>query len=444
MLEQENFVSDWLERLQRESWQLELLISGFSIFLLVQAFPELRAARMDILFHSDRSTPPVTAQMFLLILQLACIIMTFNLILHVVLRGIWIGTVGLRSVKTKTNLEGLNYSDFFTEKLKGSVRSLDELIIRLDNICSVVFAFTFLLVFMLFSLFMYIFAVSLFMLLLTSIWPEKPEGVLLLLLFTFIISILSIGLIYLIDTLSLGFFKKYNFLSRIYYPIYKFLGFITLAFIYRGIYYNLLSRLSKNRIRIFLIPYLLLVTLGPIHTINYYTFFPDTSTSNSLYNSNYEDMLEEDGFISRASIPSKIIRQDYLPLFIRYNPSVNETLLKLCDDYTPSKESIFISGIKFDKGIQINDPYVDEEDPAKLLGCLTNYYQIYVDDSLYQSQEFYFHEHRHKDEKGIFTMLDVQSLAAGKHQIKIFNKYFDSEDQLKDGNYTSFPFWLQK
>ncbi len=39
----ENQIGEWLKKLERESWQLELLVSAFTIFLLImgdQAFEE--------------------------------------------------------------------------------------------------------------------------------------------------------------------------------------------------------------------------------------------------------------------------------------------------------------------------------------------------------------------------------------------------------------------
>jgi hypothetical protein len=36
-VEPKSALHTWLEKLQQESWNLELLVSGFSIFLLVQA-----------------------------------------------------------------------------------------------------------------------------------------------------------------------------------------------------------------------------------------------------------------------------------------------------------------------------------------------------------------------------------------------------------------------
>lgn len=436
-------MSEWLENLQRESWQLELLISGFSIFLLVQAIPGLQDYRLDLLYGSDRSMGPIIANLFLLIIQLGCLVLALNLVIHVILRGIWIGTVGLRSIENKGDIDSLSYSTFFTEKLKKSVRSLDELIIRLDNICSVIFAFTFLLIFMTLSLFMFMLVVSLMGVAMSTLYPDGPEDIPSWGMLVIMLIFLLFGIIYLIDTLSLGFFKKHNSIARIYYPIYKVLGVITLAFIYRGIYYNLLNRFSKNRIRAVLIPYILLITLGPFHTINYHTFFPDNETDFNIYSYHYEQELEEDERIGAAAIPSRIIEDDWLPLFVTYRPTFNETLLKMCDNYTPSKTSTFVSGISFDNGIQITDPDVDEEDPEKLLGCLVNYFDIYINDSLYQQQDFYFQEHPN-GEKGIFTMLNISDLPMGKHQVRIDRKYYDKEDQLKNRKYIRFPFWLQK
>ena len=63
--------------------------------------------------------------------------------MHILLRGFWIGAIGLRSVQAKIDFQKLRYSDFFTERLPKKVASLDQLLVKLDNFSSVIFAFTF-------------------------------------------------------------------------------------------------------------------------------------------------------------------------------------------------------------------------------------------------------------------------------------------------------------
>lgn len=75
-----------LQKLQEESWQLELLISGFAIFGLITVFPFIK----DSVQEAGNSQ-----QIYKLVISLvaivSCSILIFNLLLHVLLRGLWIG-----------------------------------------------------------------------------------------------------------------------------------------------------------------------------------------------------------------------------------------------------------------------------------------------------------------------------------------------------------------
>lgn len=85
--------------------------------------------------------------------------------------------------------------------------------------------------------------------------------------------------------------------------------------------------------------------------------------------------------IQTATIPSRVIKTRHLPLIIRYYPKNNAAIAELCTDYTPSKTQAFISGIQIDLGgnIYVGSPTVEEESPEKLLNCLSQFYQIYLD-----------------------------------------------------------------
>ncbi|WP_435413411.1 hypothetical protein, partial [Psychroserpens mesophilus] len=131
-----------LKRLQEESWQLELIISGFAIFGLFTAVgPISDAANLAQLKQQLALT------IVLSIGVVSCAILIFNLLLHVVLRGLWIGTLGLRYVSGDIDYDSLNYSEKFTKYLKKKVGSFDKYVATLENYCSVIFAISFLLIF---------------------------------------------------------------------------------------------------------------------------------------------------------------------------------------------------------------------------------------------------------------------------------------------------------
>lgn len=449
MEEKKKDINTWLEKLQRESWNLELLISGFSIFLLIQATQSFDEVLNYISFHYNfENAIQLIIFSCLGAIYIGAFALIINLIIHILLRGFWIGAVGLRSVQESTDFEKLNYSSFFTNKLKTKVGNLDDILIKLDTVCSAIFAFSFLIVFMFISLGLtltffgvieYLFRSLVDLFDETSLMHDIINYSFMGIVLLFFVS----SLIYLIDTLSLGFFKKYNWLSKIYYPIYTVLSFITMSKIYRAIYYNLISRFSKGKIRILLFIYLFALFIIPVSNFNQYHFFPDNKTPNKIYSSNYDNLRVADRFIYDASIPSNIITDQYLPLFIRYDVSHNDLLRKLCTDYIPNKTGVFQPGIKFDSGIQIGEADVEEEDAEKLLNCLSSFYTLYINDSLFNKNEYFFYNHPNKNEYGLLTTLDIRHLEKGQNTIKIDIQHEAKKDSIISKEYVRFPFWLQ-
>ncbi len=450
MEEKKQHVGDWLEKLQRESWNLELLVSGFSIFLLIQASEGMLWVLDYVNLHIALSgNMEGVMRTFIITLILASWVLTFNLIVHVFLRGFWIGTVGLRSVQGSIDLDKLGYSEYFTKKLKTRVPSLDNMLERLDTLSSVIFAFTFLVVFMMFSMFLFFSALSLFTYVFIFGLSEliSSESDLGIMLFNVVkISVLFslfLGLIYFIDTLSLGFFKRYNWISKIYFPIYRVIGVITMAGIYRSIYYSLINRFSKNKIRLALGVYLIMFFLIPFFKFDQYIFYPDNSSEFEISSNVYDDMRKEDKYIRTASIPSQFVKGDLLPLFIRYQVRDNAILGKICEDFKPEKNDGFNSGISYKNGnFKLGDPNTNEKNPDKALECLKNFYSISID-SILMDIEFYFYTHPNREERGIFTMLQTDSLDTGKHDIFIKKKKLNEEEEFYEEDFSRITFWKE-
>lgn len=443
-------IGSWLEQLQQESWNLELLVSGFSIFLLMQASEGILWVLNYVNLHiSFSGNMEGLLRTLIITLLLASWILTFNLIVHVFLRGFWIGTVGLRSVQSSIDLDQMGYSEYFTERLKKRVPTLDNMLERLDTLSSVIFAFTFLVVFMMLSLFLFFSVLSLFSYVFLGLLPEYIStdsnfgnilfiGLKLLMLFT-----IFLGLIYFIDTLSLGFFKRYKWVSKIYFPIYRVIGVITMAEVYRSIYYSLISRFSKNKIRIALGGYLILFFLLPFFKFDQYIFYPDNSGEFEIRSNNYDDLREDGKFIRRASIPSQIVKGKLLPLFIRYRVKENTTLRKICEDFSPEKTDGLNSGISLKNGnLRVSDPFVNEENPQNALGCLKKFYSVSIDSNLVDS-EFYFYTHPNRTERGIFTMLQTDTLINGKHDIFISKKTINKKEEIIEEDFAKITFWKE-
>ena len=151
---QKPFFKEWLEKLQQESWQLELLISGFALFAVWEA----RTLISD--YENFRSINRVTGTTavgvlmgaFSWLLNIGWRIFFFNLLIHVLARGLWIGAIGLRYVSGDIDYHYFNYADIFTNFLQKNVGDFDDYIEKLERFSSVLFAYTFLLFFIFLSL----------------------------------------------------------------------------------------------------------------------------------------------------------------------------------------------------------------------------------------------------------------------------------------------------
>jgi hypothetical protein len=285
---------EWLDKLQQESWQLELLISGFAIF----AIYEVRTIFTDIHFFVSNQltgTYSFVGVIILYLLKTGWLIFFINLIIHVLLRGLWIGAIGLRYVSEDINIDGLGYSEIFARHLNKKVGRYDNFIERLERICSVLFAFTFLLFLLFLSLVMFFLQIVVFMELSTSLNKDFFFLRGFFSLCAFVIFIL--GIVVFVDLITLGGFKKIKdrSVSKIYFAIYYYFSITTLSFLYRPLLYNFIDKQYTRKFFYLSIPYIFVVMGGFTmfeNTVNPYQ--PprlQTISAGLLLNDNYYDDL---------------------------------------------------------------------------------------------------------------------------------------------------------
>ncbi len=250
--------SDWLELLQQESWQLELLVSGFALFGIWESRHFLK--RFDAYVGSH--TPEEISMIFLLmgfffLLKAAWGIFFINLLIHVVLRGLWIGAIGLRYVSGEIDYKTLGYNEKFEEYLERRVGRFDNYIEKLEKVCSVIFAYTFLLFFIFLSSVMVL--IHLILLgILTSYLSDVGWGSLGI---TLLCIYLILGFIVFIDFLTIGSIKKVrsDTFATAYGFVYRFYSYTTLSFFYRPLLFNFFDYKYTRRLFWFSVPYVILV-----------------------------------------------------------------------------------------------------------------------------------------------------------------------------------------
>lgn len=445
-------IAKWLRKLERESWQLELLVSAFTIFLLIEA-AGVFSDFFDSLPYKYNLNVSLLAFIYIFIglLGLSLKALTVFLIVHLLLRGFWIGAIGLRSVQSTLDISKLNYSPFFTDKLSRRIISLDDLVIRLDEICSVIFSFSFLFISMLLAFGLYLLFFGSTALILLSIaeftagWLSTAFAILAT---SSLIAILTTGLIYLIDYFTLGFFKKFKVLGRIYYPIYRFYSIITISAISNSIYYYLISKFSKRKIRIIYLIVSIIFLFNWIINYDQFQYFTERDDHVSFSSNYYASLRPMDDYIRKVSIQSHVVDGPYLQLFLRYDPADNTKIRGNCPDYVPFKNDGINARFKFkarDGKLQISAQDFEGEDKESLLSCLSSIYEVTVNDSLCQHIQYFFYEHPAHKQPGLVTQLSTQYFKEGENMLSIKKVFTSKEDSTTvREDYVYIPFWFVK
>ena len=426
-----------LQKLQEESWQLELIISGFAIFGLFSAWEPI-----GIYAREAQNNNELFKSITLVVASVSCAILLFNLLLHVILRGLWIGALGLRYVSGDIDYDALKYSAKFTNYLKKKIGSFDKYISTLENYCSIIFAISFLLIFYVLALTFTIAAIGLTA---ENIienenlpeWVSKGIGI------PIVVFIVIGMLLTFIDFITQGWLKKKQWISKIYFPIYWVFSFITLSFLYRPLVYNFLDNKFGKRISFILVPIYFVIFLSTSLEYKKSNYLEKSNTSNSYYASskNYENMLNEEGqFIKGVAIPSKIITDSHLKIFIVYSDAIENRIFKRNESLKPKKDK---RGLYSDITFSQPDLNFEQRDSLKreYLKTFNTVYKIDIDSTIYDS-DFILGESTTK-EFGFETYIDISKLSKGKHLLKL------QRDSYKDNDTTTvtfntIPFWYYK
>ncbi len=473
--EEKDKLRRWVSNLQLESWQLELLITGFSIFLLATSLDQYDAFKSAIehnkLAPSSESGNPLVSISVLVLLDTIPWALRFfliNLLIHLLLRGFWIGIVGLSSVSSEIHYDKLKLRGKFRKMLPQRVKSLDQLIVYLDKMSSVIFAYTYLLVFSIISVMLVFVLIIALSGTIFSLFAMAAQGMVYVILGTLlaflIILIIVCAILFFLDTLTFSSLKRSKWFNPVFYPIYRFFSVLTLSFLYRSIYYHLITNYKRKHIILVTLCLLAVFYMSRLFDAwDNHSHYPDAyGTSEFVMENRFYDDDRGDEHIRLVSIPSKYVENDYLELFIRYRPNQNAVMSFMCpgtQDMNGSES--FLDG--FNKRLEAGQdstkstgdllaPDLDYADALReAVNCLTQMFEVSIDGTVQTDLDFAFRKHPAKGEKGFFAVIDVSGLDRKKHVLEVNILRFDgalfmgkiTEEKLKMRLLARLPFWVK-
>jgi len=427
--------ASWLDSLQQESWQLELLISGFVIFLLIGGWQPLADLEYDAMLLAYTSNSFNSLIFVYYVLRTAYLSLLVCLLIHVVLRGLWIAAVGLRSVSGEIDYEALDYKARFTRRLQRRIGSFDDYINRLERYCSVVFTIAFLILFCFLSLISWslvsITLQRIFLLVFGGKWQGTGilggAGMMSLLVIIF-------SLIYFIDFVTLGWLKKLRWVNRPYYYLYIFMGWATLARFYRPLYYNLIDNRFGRRLALLLPVVILLIMVGVSIEQIKYGYFPVMAGDGKVWQDSYNYDDEEVNNATptwRLTLSSKYASASgWVEAFVPYIPINDDAKLLLIDSTLDLSQYV---GTKLNGAFTVGQRFNPDADYDKILAAFEKKSQVYVNDSLYRQLTPLFHFHYQRKQPGVSYMIPVHDLPPGRHEL-MFRERIVTDDTLRWSN----------
>jgi hypothetical protein len=354
------------------------------------------------------------------------------------LRGLWISTIGIRYVSGEIDFEILKFSPIFDRFLKKRIVSFDLYIQQLEKLCSIVFGFTFLIIFILISAGLFVIGIIFIGLSIDAVIQNFHKGWLALMIPLLLLYLLG-GLIYFIDFMTLGWIKKRKSIAKLYYPIYRFFSFVTLSSVYRPLYYNLIDNKYGRNVVLFLIPYLVIFTLISSMSFETHAYLPENRDAQTLANDYYDDSWDNKNVVHSASIGSKYVNNGFIELFLPYNGRIDDDVIALlCPELEPSKKGVFF--------FRENNMERNTKDAETALDCHKQRFKVFVNDSLLNNLSYKFFNHRERKNEGLITVLDVNFLPRGEHALIIhvlLREDHSGKDTLVMRPSKTIPFWKE-
>lgn len=306
-----NKTPKWLRTIQLNSWEAELLVSALVLYALFQV-PDFLTE-----FHLRNFERGSQLHDFFGLLINSVQILKFGYIFHILVRGLWVASVGLSYVFPKgINTERLKFKGRFDKEL-ASKKSLVNSVLKLEELSSLFYGISFLG----FGIFLGVGTLLLTFTLLADAAGQaltthsSLETFLFLALFIYMILIVLV----LIDFLTNGLFRKIDWMASWFYPVAIIFRVITLSFLYRRSLLVLISNTKGWKSN--LIPFIVVIACGGFiflqgqkRTKRENRYLSSTQQM-TIQNENFENLRDADDK-TLMTIQSDIITGNVIRLFI--------------------------------------------------------------------------------------------------------------------------------
>ena len=390
-----NPIPDWLQTIQLNSWEAELLISALLLYALFQV-PDY----LTVFFRKNIPDGNVL-RFFTGILVDGIKLLRWGYIIHIIVRGIWVASVGFSFVfpygiiKEKTRFKGR-----FKEELEKDT-NLSGFVLTLEQLSSIIYGISFMLFGLLLGVFSYLFVFA--VVTYYGIADAIADGRQWLLLLSSVFSLIYafLGFLIFVDFITNGYFRREKSIAKWFYPMAKVFRLISFSILYRRSLMVLQTNLSLRWKQA--LPFILIAFVGSyqylgevyqdIEQNKYYAF--EKNVVNPLY---YESTREFDEYLM-VTIPDQIIDRNALPIFLKDVGLYNKVY---------SFREGYVLGKNFSK-----------LSPGEKVDFLGDYLRIAIDSIQVMPEVFMARQHPVSYRSGYQMIVDLKPYSRGSHTLYV-------------------------
>lgn len=392
-MNQDRNTPKWLKTIQLNSWEAELLISALVLYALFKVPDYIEKLSLQTF---ERGSFAIT---FSRMVKQAVDLLKIGYVLHIIVRGVWVSSVGLSYVFPKgIQHETLKFKGKFKKEL-GKSNSLIKSVLRLEELSSLIYGISFIGFGSLTGVATLLFSLVLLSQLFTNDYlANSPYLSMLFGAFFFMFFLLAI--VVFIDFLTSGFFRRKSWTVDWFYPVALIFRVVTLSFLYRRSILVLQSN-TKGWKR-YLVPFIILIcTAGfilitreqrSINRVNYFTKTQELASQSANYESKRG---EKDILIS--TIQSDIVRENVIQLYV-------------------SDLNVFSS--VYTRDIGSTEGWYDLT-PIETSKHLNKWIDIKIDSLQLGDLRWRITQHSENLTHGFIAYVDIDSLSRGDHLLQV-------------------------
>lgn len=449
----------------RRGWEMELLISGFLTFALLQVPGLVDEFTAKVFIEGYTLLTQNNDLLVLVVVKSLCLLLAFHFLFHIIVRTIWIGHIGLElSFEGGMRLDQLRLLPRYRQLLDGMSPRV-QVIRRLDKVASAVYGFSVLVVCCLISTLMYFLYVELLIYVLDQFGAglstrERVGDGFIVLMAVLGLDFFSGGalrralpsepprLFRLGGAVGRGVWRGFSvvwgWLQWAFYPIHVVAGYLSIAKLYRPLYYTFMTRLNRRWFGPLLFSYLLVsvmvaeastdISLGNLPKITLsssYTYLPSGSITSQA---RQEGLITSGAFYEDRRIVRRLaaykmpfIASDVLPreqhtlrLTIPYWQQRFEAgMERNCPTVRPFAITWWSDANADSAGLAHADSIADMR---ALCRCLSErYVRVAIDDSLLPPQPYLFSSYSYElaEQPVLVAYLPTDHLAVGRHRLQV-------------------------